>query len=83
MNTLNNNEKFGDLINILALLIGLENLNENREQTAYNDVHEANKSQAEYLLLQVKSEFEKQNEMLEYQTNLIEKIWKEIEKNGS
>ena len=45
-----NDFEYSNLINIAALLIGLQNLYENEQQTAYNDVHASNQKQAEYLL---------------------------------
>lgn len=63
MNDQDNN--FGDLINIIALAIGLENLFENRIQTAQNDVNAANDAQAEYLLSEINRRFDEQNEKIE------------------
>lgn len=59
-----NSEDFFDLINIISVLIGLQNLQENREQSAHNDVQSANVSQAKFLLNELTKQFEKQNEML-------------------
>lgn len=59
-----NSEDFFDLINIISVLIGLQNLQENREQSAHNDVQSANASQAKFLLNELTKQFEKQNEML-------------------
>ena len=52
-------------IDILALLIGLENLFENRQQSDQNDVQSANDAQAEYLLMEINKRFEEQGEILE------------------
>lgn len=57
----NNN---GDLLNIVSILIGLQNLQENREQTAHNDVQIANDNQAKFLLDELKKQFDEQNKML-------------------
>lgn len=65
------NNNFGDLINIIALAIGLENLFENRIQTAQNDVNAANDAQAEYLLSEINRRFDEQNEKIEM---LLERI---------
>lgn len=51
-------------IQVLSLMLGYENLLENREQSAHNDVQSANDKQAEYLLTELQSKFEDQNEML-------------------
>lgn len=61
MNYDNNN---GDLLNIVSILIGLQNLQENREQTAHNDVQVANDNQARFLLGEIKKQFDEQNLML-------------------
>lgn len=53
-----------DIINALSLLLAVANLNENREQSAHNDVQTANDKQAEYLLREINTRFEQQNEML-------------------
>lgn len=44
--------------------MAVANLNENREQSAHNDVQTANDKQAEYLLREINTRFEQQNEML-------------------
>lgn len=53
-----------DIISVLSFFIGIENLSENREQSAYNDVHNANDRQAAYLLDTLGKKFEEQNAML-------------------
>ena len=60
----NNNINGNDIINALSLLLAVANLNENREQSAHNDVQTANDKQAEYLLREINTRFEQQNEML-------------------
>lgn len=52
-------------INVLSLLIGYENLLENRQQSAHNDVQAANDNQAQFLLQELKTMFQEQNAMLE------------------
>lgn len=59
-------------INIIALLIGMENLYENRTQSAQNDVQSANQQQAEYLLDEINKRFEEQNKLLERILGLLE-----------
>ena len=39
----------GDLLNIVSILIGLQNLQENREQSEHNDIQSANDNQAKML----------------------------------
>lgn len=60
----NDNINGNDIINALSLLLAVANLNENREQSAHNDVQTANDKQAEYLLSEINTRFEQQNEML-------------------
>lgn len=57
-----NNAQYGNAIDTLALFIGLQNLMENRQQSAQNDVQAANDKQAEYLLAEIKKLTDAQNE---------------------
>ena len=75
---MNNQNNFLDAVNILSLIIGLKNLEENREQSRYNDVKTANDQQAEYLLQDIHLQFEKQNDILEKQNELLNKILQEL-----
>ena len=53
-----------DVVSIMSFLLGYENLLENRQQTAHNDVSAANDKQAQYLLQELGRKFDEQNEML-------------------
>ena len=53
-----------DILTVASFLLGYENLMENRQQSAQNDVAAANDKQAEYLLRELSGRFEKQNAML-------------------
>ena len=53
------NNNFLDMLNMLSVLIGLQNLQENREQSAHNDVQTANNFQAKYLIEYLNQEFAK------------------------
>lgn len=53
-----------DILNVLAFWLGLENLRENREQSAHNDVNAANEKQAELLLDSMSEQFEEVKAML-------------------
>lgn len=66
-----NDYQYSNLINLLALAIGIENLSENRQQTAYNDVNESNQKQAEFLLEKIGEKFNEQNEIL---AKILEKL---------
>lgn len=68
-----NNDSFMDAVNILSLMIGLQNLQENREQSAQNDVHAENDAQAKYLLSELTKQFEEQNKLLNKIILLLEK----------
>ena len=68
---MNNQNNFLDAVNILSLVIGLKNLEENREQSRHNDVKAANDQQAEFLLSDIHKKFEEQNRILEQQNRLL------------
>lgn len=72
MNEQQNN--FFNLINLLSFALGIENLQENRIQSAQNDVQAANDAQAEYLLGEINKRFDEQNKLLEEQNRKIERL---------
>ena len=74
------NNTFGNWIDIIALLIGLQNLMENRIQTAQNDVNAANDAQAEYLLSEINRRFDEQNEILAEQNRKLDRLIEVMEK---
>lgn len=78
MNNENRQFDFLDILNILSFLIAIENLQENRFQSAQNDVNVATDKQTHYLISEVKELFERQNSMLEQQTAMLEKILKKL-----
>ena len=59
------NNELINLINILSFVVGLQNMQENRLQSAQNDVQAANDRQAEYLLDEINRRFDEQNRTLE------------------
>ena len=67
------NDKFLDLVNIISLIIGIQNLQENREQSAHNDIHIENDMQAKYLLTELNSKFEEHNKLLYQIIDLLER----------
>lgn len=69
-----NNNMFGDLLNIISIMLGYENLMENRQQSEDNNVEKHNQKQAKQILDDLHIQFDKQNEMLEYQNTLLEEI---------
>lgn len=73
-NNNNNSDMPGNLLDLISVLVGLENLMENRQQSAENDVNSANQRQAKEILDDLHKQFDKQNAMLEYQNHLLEEI---------
>ena len=55
---------FTDMISILSLALGYENLLENRQQSAQNDIGAANDAQAKFMLEEINGRFEDQNKVL-------------------
>lgn len=70
----NNTDISGNLLDLVSIFIGLENLVENRQQSADNNVNAANQRQAKEILDDLHKQFDKQNAMLEYQNHLLEQI---------
>jgi hypothetical protein len=59
------NQQNDNLLNILSVFLALQNLQENREQSAHNDVQIANDNQAKLILTEINGKFAEQNKMLE------------------
>lgn len=72
MNMQNGNEI--DILAVVSVLLGLQNLQENREQSAHNDVQMANDKQAKYLLEEITRKFNEQNGILAEQNAMLDKI---------
>lgn len=70
------NDNFGDLLDIISILLGYQNLIENRQQSAENNISKSNQEQAKQILDDLHEQFNKQNAMLEYQNHLLEQILK-------
>ena len=68
------NDNFGILLDIISILLGYENLMENRQQSAENNINKSNQEQAKQILDDLHKQFDKQNAMLEYQNHLLEEI---------
>ncbi len=66
-----NGIEFADLLGIVSLWVGLENMAENRVQSAQNDVGAANDKQASFLLSEIGKRLDKQDETLE---RILEKL---------
>lgn len=69
---MNNNNDL-DILSIVSVLLGLQNLQENRQQSAHNDVQTANDRQAAYMLQEINKRFDEQNELLKRLIKLLEK----------
>ena len=68
------NDRLSDLINAISLIIGMQNLQENRQQSAHNDIQVANAEQAKFLLVEVAKHFQEQNKILAKQTSMLQEI---------
>lgn len=63
-----------NLINVLSFVIGYSNLQENRQQSAHNDVQAANDKQAQFILEKINGRFNEQNKILSDQNEMLQKI---------
>lgn len=61
---MDNQSKGLDILTVASFLLGYENLIENRQQSAHNDVSAANDKQAQYLLEELGRKFDEQNAIL-------------------
>lgn len=61
-----------DLLSLFSVFLGYENLMENRQQSAQNNVSAANDKQAKYLLASLYEKFDEQNEMLKKILSILE-----------
>lgn len=68
------NSNFLDMLNAVSVIIDVQNLKENREQSAHNDIQIANAEQAKYLLFEIAKQFEEQNKILSEQTVMLSEI---------
>lgn len=69
------NDRFLDLVNIISLIIGMQNLQENREQSAHNDIHIENDLQAKYLLAEINKQFAELSVLLNKIIDLLERSY--------
>lgn len=56
---------FDSLLNLLSIVLGYQNLIENRQQSQDNDIAKNNQEQAKHILNDLHQQFDKQNKMLE------------------
>lgn len=71
MNNENNNQF--DLLSVLSVILGYQNLIENRQQTAQNDVNAANNKQTEILFNRLENKFNEQNQKIEEILEILKK----------
>lgn len=62
------------LLDIISIMLGYQNLVENRQQSAHNDVEKNNQKQAKIILDDLHAKFEAQNKTLEKQNHLLQEI---------
>ena len=63
-----------DMLSVASFLLGWENLMENRQQSAQNDVGAANDKQASYLLEEIGKRLDKQDRTLEAIMEKLEQL---------
>ena len=61
-----------DILAIISVLLGMVNVQENRLQSAQNDVQSANDKQAHYMLDEINKKFDEQNEILNRLIKILE-----------
>lgn len=71
MNNENNNQFY--LLSVLSVILGYQNLIENRQQTAQNDVNAANNKQTEILFNRLENKFNEQNQKIEEILEILKK----------
>lgn len=62
------------LLDVISIMLGYQNLVENRQQSAHNDVEKNNQKQAKMILDDLHAKFEEQNKTLEKQNHLLQEI---------
>lgn len=72
-----------DIISVLSFMLGYQNLQENRQQSAHNDVSAANDRQAKFLLEELGRKFEEQNSMLREILEVVKREKPDREEQGN
>lgn len=65
------NNSYSDLLNIVSVMLAIQNLKENREQSEHNDIQTANDKQAQEILAAIQVQFKEQNRKLEENKSLL------------
>jgi hypothetical protein len=68
------NNNADSLLNIISIILGYENLVENRQQSAHNDIEKHNQKQERHILDELHKQFDMQNQTLEHQNHLLKEI---------
>lgn len=68
-----------DALTVASFLLGYENLIENRQQSAQNDVSAANDKQASYLIEEIGKRLDKQDKALETLVSKLEYIERRLD----
>lgn len=66
-----NNNPYSELFNIVSVMLAIQNLKENREQSEHNDIQLANDKQAKDILEAIQFQFKEQNRKLEENKSLL------------
>ena len=69
-----NNGNDLDILAVISVLLGMVNVQENRLQSAQNDVQSANDKQAQFLLNEINKKFDEQNEILNKIQKALDKM---------
>ena len=68
-----------DMLGVASFLLGWENLMENRQQSAQNDVGAANDKQASYLLAEIGKRLDSQDRTLGTIMNKLEQLERRLD----
>ena len=79
MAIMNNSNNFFDILNLASLLVGIQNLQENRDQSAHNDIQAENQRQAEFLLTEINREFTELKRLFAEQNETLRRIVEAVE----
>lgn len=69
-----NNEFIGNMLDVISIALGYENLIENRQQSEANNVEKANQQQEKRILNDLHMRFDEQNKVLALQNELLKEI---------
>ena len=75
-----NNNPYSELLNIVSVMLAIQNLKENREQSEHNDVQAANDKQAKDILEAIYAQFKEQNIELAKHKSLLYDILERLAK---